>query len=499
MLPSLLYKDCTHKKTISSPVAGNMKDLLKDLGLEVVLDAMAGDENDQTIWEAASRVLFKKPFIDEENIHYRQEIVRDAIKHGDVFLSLYTSLKTGLLAYEDARTKSQPGYSRFVSYPGRIKSASELMDLLFTLATKLGNIFKQIDGSAAASGLKNYVQAFGSFYSQQFIRSALSECKNIKRLTKDSCVNFGVRIGQGFKGTGYVLRSVNQGKKIKPKRGYLMLDTISAQLKAEELRDAALAKILRIANEVISQTAADFKALLFEWSFYQGCINLHKRAMALHLPFCFPTVCDETADELNFTELADISLALRHNISPVTNNLCMDGIRQTIVTGANQGGKTTFLRSIGCAQLMAQCGMFCAANMYKFSIRPRIFTHFCKPEDVSLDSGKLDEELARISRIVDSVATGSLLLMNESFSSTTEREGAAVAREIIGAFDDIGVKIIFITHLYEYAHTLGNKGRDDVLLLRAQRREDGSRPFIIQVGLTIPTSHGMDLFNELMA
>ena len=94
-----------------------------------------------------------------------------------------------------------------------------------------------------------------------------------------------------------------------------------------------------------------------------------------------------------------------------------------IITGANKGGKSTFLRSIGLSQLMMQSGMFVPARSFTANICRSLFTHFKKEEDSGMKSGKLDEELNRMSKIIDHLNTAnSLLLFNESFAATNERK-----------------------------------------------------------------------------
>ena len=122
-----------------------------------------------------------------------------------------------------------------------------------------------------------------------------------------------------------------------------------------------------------------------------------------------------------------------------------------IITGANQGGKSTFLRSMGLAQLMMQCGMFAPAESFCANVCDGLFTHYRREEDVTMRSGKLDEELSRMNGIVDNVRANSLLLFNESFAATNEREGSEIARQIICALLEKGVKVFFVTHLYEFA------------------------------------------------
>ena len=76
-----------------------------------------------------------------------------------------------------------------------------------------------------------------------------------------------------------------------------------------------------------------------------------------------------------------------------------DGKSLVIITGANSGGKSTFLRSVGVAQLMMQCGMFVTAQPYQANVTCGIFTHFIRDEDTDMTSGRLDEELRRMSVI----------------------------------------------------------------------------------------------------
>ena len=122
--------------------------------------------------------------------------------------------------------------------------------------------------------------------------------------------------------------------------------------------------------------------------------------------------------------LYDACLSLSTEVRTVGNDVDADGKRLIMITGANQGGKSTFLRSVGLAQLMMQAGMFVAAESFTASVSAGVFTHFKREEDTAMDKGKLDEELARMSVIADQIGPGSLLLCNESFASTNERDGS---------------------------------------------------------------------------
>ena len=121
------------------------------------------------------------------------------------------------------------------------------------------------------------------------------------------------------------------------------------------------------------------------------------------------------------------------------NDLDADSKALVVVTGANRGGKTTFLRSVGLAHLMMQCGMFVAARSFSAGVRLRVFTHFRREEDRSMTGGKLEEELARMSSVISHISPGCLLLCNEPFASTNEREGSDIARQVFLPLASAGV------------------------------------------------------------
>lgn len=182
----------------------------------------------------------------------------------------------------------------------------------------------------------------------------------------------------------------------------------------------------------------------------------------------------------------------------VTNAIDADGCGLVMVTGANQGGKSTFLRSLGLAQLMLQCGMMVGAEEFCASVADGVYTHFRREEDKDMDSGKLDEELRRMSALVDKLKPQALVLCNESFAATNEREGAALAREIVLALVERGVRVCFVTHLYTLARGLYDGGRGDARFLRAERRDDGVRTFRLDEGEPLPTAFGADLYARIM-
>jgi DNA mismatch repair ATPase MutS len=153
---------------------------------------------------------------------------------------------------------------------------------------------------------------------------------------------------------------------------------------------------------------------------------------------------------------------------------------------------------------MTQCGMFVGAREFRASVRSGVFTHYKREEDESMEGGKLDEELARMSDIADHLTADSMLLCNESFASTNEREGSEIARQIIRALTEAGIRVCYVTHLYDlaescYAANAGPAPFLRALFLRAERRPDGQRTFRLLPGEPLPTSYGEDLYRQVFS
>jgi DNA mismatch repair ATPase MutS len=148
---------------------------------------------------------------------------------------------------------------------------------------------------------------------------------------------------------------------------------------------------------------------------------------------------------------------------------------------------------------MMQAGMFVGAEAFSANVASALFTHFKREEDHAVKSGKLDEELKRMSEIADGIRTNALILFNESFAATNEREGSEIARQIVSALLEKQIKVFFVTHLYDFAHSLHDQKRAEAIFLLAERRSDGRRTFKLIESAPLETSYGEDLYNRIFA
>jgi DNA mismatch repair ATPase MutS len=215
------------------------------------------------------------------------------------------------------------------------------------------------------------------------------------------------------------------------------------------------------------------------------------------MPVCFPVPHTVADRRHRYRGLYDVNLALRMEQAPVGNDADANGKDLVVVTGANQGGKSTFLRSIGIAQILLQAGVFVGADEFEANVAQAIFTHYKREEDASMRGGKFDEELRRMTEVVDHIIPNALFLSNESFASTNEREGSDIGRQILDALLEHHVKVFFVTHLYSLAHALHETEKFPSMFLRAERREDGVRTFRLIEAEPLQTSFGQDLYQQI--
>ncbi|HZU88084.1 MAG TPA: DNA mismatch repair protein MutS [Stellaceae bacterium] len=330
---------------------------------------------------------------------------------------------------------------------------------------------------------------------------------HLARLKFRHGVLLSARLGPGNAGAGYVLRRPHDDDRPWIRRliergppAYTFRiherDEAGAQALAE-LRDRGINLVANAAAQSNDHILSFFRMLRTELAFYVGCLNLYERLAAKGAPVCFPVPVPAAQRRHTATDLYDVCLELKLGGRAVGNDLAADGKDLVMITGANQGGKSTFLRGIGVAQLMMQSGLFVPGRSYCANLCTGLFTHYKREEDAEMRAGKFEEEVRRVSGIVDRLAPDGLVLFNESFQSTNEREGSEIGRQIVEALLESRVKVFYVTHMYDLAGSLHDRRRDTAAFLRAEWRPDGTRTFKILPGAPLPTSHGKDLYDRI--
>jgi hypothetical protein len=478
----------------------NEPDLSADLELSALLQAMAhGDDFLLTVARQGLHSGLTSP----AEITYRQHVLADCMAQPGAVRELY-ELAVGAITQE----RHLLGWSLRDSPDSVLYRSRQLLQAYLEVFRRLRDFAAAQAASFRSEGFTRLFAMLAGELNADYLTEVDTEISELE-FRRGTLIS--ARLGLGGKGAGYILRrQLDQGWRDRvpglgrpghsfyvPERDENGLRTLSY------LTDQGINTTANAVAQSADHIKAFFKMLRAELGFYLGCLNLRDQLTAWGGTVCFPVPSGPLTDAvgrgcLSARGLCDASLALHlRGGAVVGNDLDADGKTLVMITGANQGGKSTFLRSLGQAQLMMQAGMFVAAQSFAASTSTGVFTHFKREEDAAMDKGKLDEELDRMSIIIDQISPGALLLANESFSSTNEREGSEIARQVIRALTEDGIRIVFVTHQYDLAGQLYARHDPAMVFLRAERRDDGHRTFRLPPGEPLPTSYGQDLYQSV--
>lgn len=475
----------------------NAEALVQDLELNTLFGAMAG--GDRFLFEVAQKAVLSS-LVDPNELKYRQDVLKDCLQHPAIVRQMYG------IAVEAIEREKKAYFGLFMrkSPNSIVQRSREVLQSFVMLLKKLRGIADEYAGGFESEGFTRFFVMLGRELDDEYLAKVQA---HLNDLEFRGGVLVSARLGPGNKGVDYVPRKPNHQHrslierlmtKQPPVYTFRLSERDEAGFRAlAELRDKGLNLVGNALAQSVDHILSFFTMLRTELAFYVGCLNLQESLSQMGAPVCFPVPAVATDRSHVFTGLYDACLTLTLGSRAVGNDLSAEDKELAVITGANRGGKSTFLRSIGLSQLMMQCGMFVPAESFRANVCSGLFTHFKRGEDTTMTSGKLDEECQRMSEIADHVRSNGMVLFNESFAATNEREGSEIAEQIVHALLEKRIKVFFVTHFYELAHALYEKDRGNAVFLRAERKPDGSRTFRILEGEPLPTSYGKDLYSRI--
>ncbi len=532
---NLLYSD---KEWSSAGAYFDWNSITKDLGLNAIFKAAGNDSiirtnkavisqsQDSYLSHAVKRVM-GVPLKSFEEIKYRQDIVKDCCKKQNMTDSLYHISGTVLDEWEKLGRKNNS--------IGEIGTKAKLITDLKVLKLLVDGIIEirdlladNADGlsSEGLLGLSSRLQKeFDedkeeqlttlldsiSFFADIYARNRDEEYFNVRvpKIRIECGLKDGLKIGDirlDELQTNVIKYSKQYGigSKVKGKISSLSPGVISLykdqaiQEDAEAIEFLVVGHVYSYCTQLVQELGSFFDQFHFQIAFYLGAVNIRSQMQSYRIEYCFPDEC--YGDVLEYDELKEIILSIELKGKTVGNTGKLSGKQLVVITGANQGGKSTFLRSLGVAQVLMQCGLPVPAKRFRSSIRTSIFTHFTRREDSAMNSGRLDEELRRMDRIVSNLGKDPLVLLNESFATTTEKDGSRIAYDIVKALKEEGVRIYTVTHLLSFAQQMYEESKTDekVCFMCAEHLDDGKRTFKIIPHEPEMTSFGLELYDQIL-
>ena len=367
----LLYKD--QDFDLERELPPNEQALTQDLELSILFEAMALD--DQFLLEMARKAVLSS-LSDLDSILYRQDILKDCLKNSSIVRDIYN------LVVESIENRQKQWWA--TRYPSTIMySAVEALKMFVGQLKKLRTIADEHADKFDSEGFARFFSMLIAELDDEYFTRIEEYLRELK-LRKG--VLMSAELGKGNKAINFVLHKTRDEKQSllgrifgrqSPAYSYRLSprDEIGARA-LSDLRDRGLNLVANVVAQSTDHILSFFQMLRTELAFYVGCLNLHGQLIQKGEPACFPVPAGPSQRKSSFQGLYDVCLALSVTQKVVGNDINADQNDLVIITGANQGGKSTFLRSIGQAQLMMQAGMFVPAETFSDRGMQRDFHSF---------------------------------------------------------------------------------------------------------------------------
>ncbi|MCD7716842.1 MAG: DNA mismatch repair protein [Lachnospiraceae bacterium] len=285
-------------------------------------------------------------------------------------------------------------------------------------------------------------------------------------------------------------------------RGGDVIRTLDRAISA--LLSRTVKKLKSVLSKHVSVSTHAISDLIPEFLFYIRWAEYIEKLQAEGFVFCKPQILDSEKREMQAKGLYNLKLAQslsekkQQAAEIVPNDLDFSAEHRIyILTGANRGGKTTITQAVGLAFLMAQCGLYVPAESFAFSPADNIFTHYPADENQTMDLGRLGEESSRFHDIFREATSYSLLLLNESFSTTSFEEGYFIARDVTRILRLLGVRTIYNTHMHKLASELDElnreEGGDSCVASLIVETDGGNRSYRVKVAPPGGKSYAQDI------
>ncbi len=467
-LPSLLWPDTAS----ACPTARLSQAASTDLALDRVIQALnVGGRHERVIRDTLYELC-----LDTETILYRQDILAD-LRAAPELVSKLRAILPEISALAAKGISGWKGDSPLMVVLERLGELDAYVRCIDTLRGILDGARDM--QSAGLLALREGVSELAEDPEVATLRSELPALHEL--IAETTSVSIGVNLGAGLQPESVTIASLNRFQFRGPRSllGRLLPRSVSSQHGRTPLREVGpvnlrrgsqlfkdLQEVLEAATAPLAKALDRYRdvsvkplvALEGDLAFFTGAAVLASRLEGAGIPLCRPEIASIEERVFDVADLGNVALGLQlmdHPGGLVTNEACFDErARLLVLTGPNRGGKTTYCRALGQAQVMFQCGLFVAGSRARISPVDGIYTHFPLPEADQPGSGRLDEEIQRLRRIFDKATPSSLILLNEPLTSTSERGALSIATDIVRALQVLGACVLLVTHLHDLAHRI---------------------------------------------
>lgn len=429
-----------------------------DLNLDQIIESIAGGREEHDL----IATLLYRQLHDVDTVHYRQEVFRDLADRNLLgrlrqFAEVMRQVRAHLVQVE----KMQYQYQREGWF---LDAAALYCDAICALAADLAS------ARLESRALLRVREFLSDYVSSADFASLVRDTKDRKDVLAEICYCIRIRGGRvdvtRYEGeadySAEVLETFERFKQGAAKDYRVMyrtwpgMDHVGAQVL--QLVARLFPGEFSALDEYCSQHGTFFDETIRcferELQFYLAYLDYIGPLRSAGLTFCCPDVTTESK-EIFATNTFDLALAkkLASRAKPIVrNDFHLTGPERIfVVSGPNQGGKTTFARTFGQLHHLASVGCPVPGDSARLFLFDRIFTHFEREEDLTKMSGKLEDDLIRIREVLETATTNSVVIMNEIFTSTTLDDARFLGTKVLKKIIELDLLCIYVTFVDELA------------------------------------------------
>lgn len=472
-----------------------VSDLIKDLNLQWIVRNMAHENYGDVSFIMD---VIQRPLTNVAQIQERQEVVMAACKHPDLIVELRRCiveisemLDQSIKAIQDSRGKRLMEETVIGIHVEGLRGLVTGLGQLHQLLRNCRDMFLN-------TGLRHFALSFQEEESEEMLIEQQALTMNLDSFKDKGEIFLDAKIGKGFQLQDIEVISVSgkakrvSGGLFSGRRGQVLNDEEVYQ-SGVDFTNQVLLELLNQCFPFMQRWQKLLQTMQRQVMFLAGCAKLYQRGMECGMYFCMPS-----QEKSQARKLYELALALQSLETPIHNTVDLTKYQGIVVTGANQGGKSTFLRSLGIAQVLCQAGMFVPAKAFPLRAYEDVFTHFTRREDATMNMGKFEEELKRMEEILRGAVNNTLILLNESFATTTEVTAFQIAMDLAHVCMEHGVTIWMVTHITKFAKELYREKRPEILFLSAGRQAEDEIRFMMYEKTPGDTSYGLELYEQMI-
>ncbi len=452
------FESIIYREGHGDTVLDGKLDLFKDLALDDIFAAITGHIHDAKI----ESILYT-PLKSEDDIKYRQEIFLDFSN---------SSVYGGIKSFSNSAETLQYNIEKLKDM-GSVQRNRWFLDSVYLYCNSIVSLLKCLGSDAIKScGLDNFREYLKSYTESDAFKLLIKESSEIERVIESVRYTITIRgtritVRKGVESDDFgneVIKIFDRflDSELKDFRENNSYSTGHVENALVELASRLYPDQFSIIDSffVNHQNFIDpvIQRFMHEIKFYLKYMTYMQRFINKKLNFCIPEMVSSD-DEFYSRDSYDLALAEKLLDSarvPVTNSFYIKhDSRIILVTGPNNGGKTTFARVFGQVYYLASLGIPVPGSNARLRIPDNIYTHFEKTESVENPVGRLEEELLRFHSILELATSRSVIIINEMLSSTTLKDGIEIGKKIIENLKEIGCVVLYVTFIHELASIRG--------------------------------------------